>query len=352
VAQPGLILVWTKGEPVVRKIPIPWATTFGIGRELVPEDDRTSAKHATIYARAGLDPDFVVNNTESRNGTFVDGKDVKHGYAWDGSVLRTGSSLFIATTDLARFEDEFSQLAYGAVIREAARAKAPQLPVHYSIVKRCLRSEWRDRAELVTAIEAAAARALATNDDRIGEEHLLGARPLQPTVPFAKYFELEMAAPPPFEIPAKYHVHSVQRLARGVPHETIIGSDAGRPDLVSVQLGDTLAKQPGYFMAGFWGHGVNSYSVYLAATTERSRLFLRLPYGAGAYSAAGERARALEQLERYWWLCETLPVVHVTLLDALGTAYYELVRPDGRVITSPEGLYSLDDIDFLTLAMS
>ena len=105
-------------------------------------------------------------------------------------------------------------------------------------------------------------------------------------------------------------------------------------------------------MAGFWGHGVNSYSVYLASTTERSRLFLRLPYGAGAYSGPGERERALERLERFWFLAETLPVVHVTLLDALGTAYYELVRPDGRVITSPEGLYSLDKIDALELAMS
>jgi len=334
---------------------MPWATPFAIGRELVTEDDRTSAKHATVYARAGLDPDFVVTNTASRNGTFVDGKDIGAvGYAWDGSVLRTGSSLWIATTDLVRFEDagEFSRLSYGSVIRETAHTKAPQLPVHYSIVNRCLRSAWRDRAELVAAIEVAVERAKATNDDRIGEEHLLAARPLQPTVPFAKYFELEMGAPPPFEIPPKYHVHSISRLARGIPHETIIGSDATMPDLVQVQLGDTLIKQPGYFMAGFWGHGVNSYSVYLARTTERSRLFLRLPYGAGAYSGPGERERALEQLERYWWLSETLPVVHVTLLDALGTAYYELVRPDGRVITSPDGLRSLDDIDFLSLAMS
>lgn len=353
MSQPGLLLVWSKGVPQKRAVPIPWAESFTIGRELVADDDRTSANHATIYARAGLDPDFVVTNTGSRNGTFVDGKDIgTHGYAWNGSVLRTGSSLWIASTDLARFDEpvDLPRAEIGFVIREAARAKT-QLPVHYSLVKRCLRSVWRDRAELVAATEAAVARAIATNDDRVGEEHLPTVRPLQPIVPFAKYFELEMAAPPPFEIPATYHVHSIVRLKGGVPYETIIGSDATRPTLVQTQLGDSLEKKPGYFMAGFWGHGVNSYSVYLARTTERSRLFLRLPYGAGAYAGKGERERALERLERFYWLAETLPVAHVTLLDSMGTAHYELVRHDGRVVISPENLSSLDDIDFLALAM-
>lgn len=372
MSQPGLLLVWSKGAPHKRAVPFPWAESFTIGRELVSDDDRTSANHATIYARPGLDPDFVITNTGSRNGTFVDGKDVgTHGYAWNGSVLRTGSSLWIASTDLARLADpgtpgrgsaaeeqrgvdaeplDLPRAELGFVIFETARAKT-QLPVHYSLVQRCLRSMWHDRAELVAATEAAVAKASAMNDDRVGEEHLPTVRPLQPNVRFAKYFELEMSAPPPFEIPATYHVHSLVRLKGGVPHETIIGSDATRPMLVQTQLGDSLEKKPGYFMAGFWGHGVNSYSVYLARTTVRSRLFLRLPYGAGVYAEKGERERALDKLERFYWLAETLPVAHVTLLDSMGTAHYELVRHDGRVVISPENLGSLDDIDFLALAM-
>ena len=35
----------------------------------------------------------------------------------------------------------------------------------------------------------------------------------------------------------------------------------------------------------------------------------------------------------------------------MGTAFYELVRHDGTVVSSPEKLYSLDDVDFLSLAM-
>ena len=353
MAQPGLLLAWSKGVPHKRAVPIPWAQSFSIGRELVTDDSRTSANHATIYARAGLDPDFVVTNTGSRNGTFVDGKDIgTQGYAWNGSVLRTGGSLWIASTDLAGFDEavDLPRAEVGFVIREAARANT-QLPVHYSLVERCLRSVWRDRAELVAAIEAAVARAIATNDDRVGEEHLPTVRPLQPIVPFARYFELVMAAAPPFEVPAPYHVHSVVRLKGGVPHETIIGSDSTRPTLVQTRLGDSLEKKPGYFMAGFWGHGVNSYSVYLARTTERSRLFLRLPYGAGAHAGNRERERALDRLERFYRLAETLPLAHVTLIDSRGAARYELVRHDGRVLVSPEGLSSLDDIDFLALAM-
>jgi hypothetical protein len=138
----------------------------------------------------------------------------------------------------------------------------------------------------------------------------------------------------------------------GIPHETIIASDETNPVLVQMQLGDAV-RGDDYFMAGFWGHGVNSYAVYFARRTERYRLFLRLPYGDGAYCAdpIRERAAALEKLERFSWLAETLPVRHVTLLDSLGTAFYELVRHDGTVITSPPDLYSLDDIDFLALAM-
>jgi hypothetical protein len=119
-----------------------------------------------------------------------------------------------------------------------------------------------------------------------------------------------------------------------------------------MQLGDAM-RGGDYFMAGFWGHGVNSYSVYLARRTERQNLFLRLPYGDGAYcrDPVRERAEALEKLERFSWLAETLPVRHVTLLDSLGTASYELVRHDGTVVSSPPDLYSLDDVDFLSLAM-
>ncbi|HET9991546.1 MAG TPA: FHA domain-containing protein [Kofleriaceae bacterium] len=360
MAQPGLVLVWSKGEPQLRTLRLPLDTAFVIGRELVPNDERTSAKHAIVCARAD---DFVVTNTGSRNGTFVDGEEVtSQKLAWDRSVLRTGSSLWLVCADLAPFEalvpardpstshaphTELRAAAIGFAIRDTVRAA---LPIHYSIVQRCLMSAWRDRAALVSAIEAALDR--ASGSDRLREEHLPRVVPLRPVVPFARFFELVMKARPPFAIPASYHCHATIRRDGGIPYETLIASDKTNPVLVQMQLGDAL-RDGDYFMAGFWGHGVTSYSVYLARRTERQRLFLRLPYGDGAYCTDPdrERAQALEKLERLSWLADTLPVKHVTLLESLGTAHYELLRYDGTVVSCPPQLSSLDDIDFLALAM-
>jgi hypothetical protein len=355
------VLVWSKGEPQLRTVRLPAHAAFVLGRELVPDDERTSAKHATIYAR---DDDFVVTNTGSRNGTFVDGEEVtSQKMAWDRSVVRTGSSLWLVCADITPFEPlpaardpsashapsaALSPAAIGFVIRDTVRAG---LPVHYSFVQRCLLSAWRDRGALVSAIDAALDR--ASGADRLSEDHLPRVAPLRPVVPFARFFELVMQAPPPFAIPASYHCHATMKREGGTPYETLIASDKTNPVLVQMQLGAALEGDTDYFMAGFWGHGVNSYAVYLARTTERQRLFLRLPYGDGAYcrDPDRERAQALEKLERLSWLADTLPVKHVTLLDSLGTAYYELVRHDGDVVSCPPQLASLDDIDFLALAM-
>src|SRR6185312_1304662 len=155
-------------------------TAFVVGRELVPADERTSGRHATVFAR---DEDFIVTNTGSRNGTFVDGEEVTSQMtAWDAPTAALGPA------------------AISFAIFDAVRGA---LPIHYSLVKRCLMSAWRDRGALVSAIEAAVDR--ASGADKLREEHLPKVTPLRPVVPFAKLFELIMKAPPPFEIPASYH---------------------------------------------------------------------------------------------------------------------------------------------------
>src|SRR3954469_24593401 len=144
-------------------------TAFVVGRELVPGDERTSAKHATIYAR---EEDFTVTNTGSRNGTFVDGEEgTSPMTAWDRSVMRTGSSLWLICADIAPFEalvparDPSASHAPGAALTPAAigfaifYAGRGGTPIHYSLVQRCLMSAWRDRTALVSAIEAALDRA-------------------------------------------------------------------------------------------------------------------------------------------------------------------------------------------------
>jgi len=237
VAQPGLVLVWSKGQPQLRVVPLPIHTAFVVGRELVPDDERTSAKHATVYARAD---DFTVTNTGSRNGTFVDGEEVtSQATAWDRSVVRTGSSLWLVCADVTPYEAlapardpaashaphaELRAAAVGFAIHDTVRAA---LPIHYSIVQRCLMSAWRDRAALTGAIEAALDR--ASGADRLREEHLPRVQPLREVVAFARFFELVMQAPPPFAIPASYHCHATIKREGGTPYETLIASDKTNP---------------------------------------------------------------------------------------------------------------------------
>ncbi len=346
VAVPGLLLVWSKGKPAHQAIRLPPREAFSISRELVPDDDRTSAKHATIYAR-GLD--FTVTNTGSRNGTFLDSTEIgAPTTAWDRSVIRTGSSLWITLLDITPYEgsipaDELELEALGRIIESTVRARAPELPIHYSIVEACLGAVWSERAALVAAIEAALARCVAAHADRLEASQLGAIEPRHPVQSFATYFALEMGAPPPFVIPKSYHPQTLVRL-EGIPYETVISTDPHEPSLAHARL-EVPARPPGYFMAGFWRHGITSYSVYLAHTTERSSLYLRLPYGT-------QRKETLALLERYTWLAESLPVAHVTLVDAIGVAYYELVRHDGKVVSSPRSLTTLRDVDFLALAMA
>jgi len=49
-------------------------------------------------------------------------------------------------------------------------------------------------------------------------------------------------------------------------------------------------SRAGYFLIGFWGHGVNSHAFYYVHDDGRNRVFLRLSYG-GAYTDNGEQAR-------------------------------------------------------------
>jgi hypothetical protein len=52
--------------------------------------------------------------------------------------------------------------------------------------------------------------------------------------------------------------------------------------LVQEDIDEFLSVPDGYFLAGFWGHGVNSYAFYWCVADRRQRVFLRLPYG-GVY---------------------------------------------------------------------
>jgi hypothetical protein len=89
-------------------------------------------------------------------------------------------------------------------------------------------------------------------------------------------FRRELRAELPLPLPS----HCVSVPGDGL----LIGSAeaARRPLLTQSDIVPFLSVPDGYFLAGFWGHGVNSYAFYWCVADARQRVFLRLPYG-GVY---------------------------------------------------------------------
>jgi hypothetical protein len=172
---------------------------------------------------------------------------------------------------------------------------------------------------------------------------------------FAQLFERIMKAPPPFPVPPDYEVLSSRQLS-GKTSELMIGSGSGTTLLVQADIGAVMEAPVGWFQAGFWGHGVNSYAFYYGRVTEHSRIYLRVSYGEGAYVADPEahRTRALAKLRKYIPLGDSLPCKHVTLVQSMDYAHWRIERLDGTVAEmehkADDYFSSLDTFDFEAIA--
>jgi hypothetical protein len=383
-------MLWAVDEPLLRAFGVDtpfWdadAQCLKISRRQSPRDERMARRHAVLFPQ---DRGFTLSDVSAGQDTYVDGDRLEGSAAVQhGSIVRTGGTVWIVLRDVSRFESASLDPTHGLELADRMPSEDPvgsagengipwlQIPflihraaggvaVDASLVERCLLSFWPDGEALVAAIQAALRRCADEGGRVLLPDHLDPVRPLRPALPFAQHFELVMGVPPPFDIPPDYKV-LIRGKREGVFHEMLIGSPEGPSFVDQAFLGLLANVQPGWFQAGFWGHGINSYSVYLGRATERYTLFLRLPYGAGACSSDRDRERrgALERLVRYQKLAETLPVRRAVLVDSLGTAYYELERSDGSIVKSAgelESLYSfssrhllhsLDQVDLLALA--
>jgi pSer/pThr/pTyr-binding forkhead associated (FHA) protein len=353
---PGLVIVWAGERAVTRVIRTPLVAqeAFVIGREQIVHDEQVSGRHLSVYAREN---DILITDLRSRNGTFVNGEQVKgQCVVQPGAVLRAARSVGVVLLDVEPYEQPRpgDPLAYDAIATLAERTVrelAPDLSIHASFVELCLMGAWSSRDQLVAAVRAAVA------SSQKGGHHTLRARDLgevqlrDPVRPFAELFEHIMQAPPPFEIVRPYHVLT-KFVLDGVRYEQLIAAGEESPIVTQMHIRTLYDAAPGYFQAGFWGHGVNSYSVYYARVTERMRVFLRFPYGDGVYASDPvlERREALAKLAKYSELARTLPVAHVTLIDSMGSASYELRRHDGSIVRSEGDLTSLDLVDLVALA--
>ena len=163
-----------------------------------------------------------------------------------------------------------------------------------------------------------------------------------------EYFELLVGQPLPLPVPREASpVDAVER--DGVTMARLVASPSAADNLLLVEgSAQTLREAAeGYFLAGFWGHGVNSYSFYWCQVDRRWRVYLRLPFG-GAYSDAQAQGRRLmatmtrlrELLER----AERGAARRVLLFDSIDWVECEIELFDGRVISCKGDLASWHDL--------
>lgn len=152
---------------------------------------------------------------------------------------------------------------------------------------------------------------------------------------FEWLFKHEMKIALPLRLPQALIANSyLDYPGRRVP--ALVFSAAAQADAMLVQADiSRLGSLPlGYFMAGFWGHGANSYAFYWCEVTPVIRVFFRLSYG-GHYSDVDKDRRFVVQFLTNWnvFVASRIPahVQSVVAYDSMGLASWEFTMADGTM---------------------
>jgi len=129
------------------------------------------------------------------------------------------------------------------------------------------------------------------------------------------------------------------------PEESLLfGSPSAvlKPFLVQGDIKSFIDSSPeGYFLIGFWGHGVNSYAFYYSRVDHWSRIFFRLPYG-GVYMENEKMARQIREfLTRYIAFEKSImgKISSFIAIESMDEGYYRLVSKEGKTIELKESLF-------------
>lgn len=119
-----------------------------------------------------------------------------------------------------------------------------------------------------------------------------------------------------------------------------------RQYLKQMDIRDFIASdEKGYFLLGYWGHGINSYAFYYSRIDEWSHILFRLGYG-GVYGDEEKDAkRVREFLTNYFAFEPELKskVKSMVAIDSMGDGEYKITKPDGSLIRLDESLYHNPD---------
>ena len=128
-ATPGLVVVFEADAPACRAVAI-GEELARVGRGLecaVRLDDARASRENTLVSRD--DAQWRIVDNQSRNGTFVDGEQLRGTLLVDSfRVLRVGSSLLVPAADVAPYRTRASSSATGSSSASPSSARSPTSP--------------------------------------------------------------------------------------------------------------------------------------------------------------------------------------------------------------------------------
>jgi len=101
----------------------------------------------------------------------------------------------------------------------------------------------------------------------------------------------------------------------------------------------------GYFLMGYWGHGINSYAFYYSRIDDWSHIFFRLAYG-GIYLDNDKAARDVREFLLNYFKFEPelkRKAKSLTAIDSMGSGSYSITLLDGRLVSLEESMYGRAD---------
>jgi hypothetical protein len=157
---------------------------------------------------------------------------------------------------------------------------------------------------------------------------------------------LEIAFKRKFGIPLPQYLLPRENLVPiGDPEESLLfGSPSAvqKPYLIQGDIKSFIDTAPeGYFLIGFWGHGVNSYAFYYSRVDNWSRILFRLPYG-GVYMDNDKMAQKIRAFLTCYIEFEKSNSGRLSLfiaIDSMSEGYYKAVTKDGKSMELKESLF-------------
>jgi hypothetical protein len=134
-----------------------------------------------------------------------------------------------------------------------------------------------------------------------------------------------------------------------IDESLLIGSPEAkkRPYLVEGDKREFISSCPiGYFLIGFWGHGINSYAFYYSRVDDWSKIFFRLPYG-GVYMDQELQAHLVRTFLSNFFFFEKRIKQNskkFVAMDSMGVGDYTVTNNDGQTCNFRESL--LRGLDF------